>query len=509
MSSDRRPTPAGSPDTASGAARPIRPDGRRENEGRTKDAEPGGAAADDVVVRSLGFAGTRLISEAEKVLRANDMGGWTKAAPNLYPHQWSWDSAFVAIGLAHLNTRRAAQELETLFAHQWKTGKVPHIVFNPDAPPRSYFPGPEHWACAAASPDAPPAPPYTSCLSQPPVHAIAALRIHEAAGNRGKEEASFARAFLKGIYPKLLSWHRYLLTHRDPEASGLVTIYHPWGSGTDNSPRWDAALEAVEVGDVVPYVRYDLDHVADASQRPTDAEYDRYLWLMESIKRAHRCDEASIYETHPFLVKDVLTSAILVAANEALLEIAGLVEAPERDHALVAAWMERGRRGLEGCWDRELGLCLDYDLRAQRPLRVRTVAGFAPLIAGGLRPERLDALLETLESPAFAGNPGLRWPLPPSTSPEDPRFDPRSYWRGPTWPVVNWLLWRSLVRAGEKERAENLRRAALKQLFERGFGEYFEPFTGQLMGSDNQSWTAAVALDWLADGSPREERSFS
>jgi hypothetical protein len=137
------------------------------------------------------------------------------------------------------------------------------------------------------------------------------------------------------------------------------------------------------------------------------------------------------------------------------------------------------------------------------------VAGFAPLIAGGLRPERLDALLETLDSPAFAGNPRLRWPLPPSTSPEDPRFDPRSYWRGPTWPVVNWLLWRSLIRAGEKERAEGLRRAALGQLLERGFGEYFEPFTGQLMGSDNQSWTAAVALDWLAYDSPRKERASS
>ncbi|MDP9458581.1 MAG: glycogen debranching protein [Actinomycetota bacterium] len=501
MYSDRWTTPAGSPDAVSGGTRPDR---RRENESRTKDDEPGGAAVDDVV-GFPSFGGTRLISGAEKVLRRNDMGGWTKAAPNLYPHQWSWDSAFIAIGLAHLDTRRAARELETLFAHQWKTGKVPHIVFNRDASPRSYFPGPEHWACAASSPDAPPAPPYTSCLSQPPVHAIAALRIREAVGRRDEEDVSFALAFLKGIYPKLLSWHRYLLTYRDPEGSGLVTIYHPWGSGTDNSPRWDDALEAVEVGDVGPYPRYDLEHVEDASQRPTDAEYDRYLWLMELIKRAHRCDEASVYETHPFLVKDVLTSAILVAANEALLEIAGLVEAPERDHALITGWIERGRRGLEGCWDREFGLCLDYDLRAERPLRVRTVAGFAPLIAGGLDPERLDFLIETLDSPAFAGNPRLRWPLPPSTSPEDPRFDPRSYWRGPTWPVVNWLLWRSLVRAGEKERAEDLRRAALEQLSERGFGEYFEPFTGQLLGSADQSWTAAVALDWLAYGSPREE----
>src|SRR5919205_3893687 len=138
------------------------------------------------------FAGLAL--RAEKTLRRNDMGGWTKPAPNLYPHQWSWDSAFIAIGLSHLDIRRAANELRTLFARQWSTGKVPHIVFNPEAPPGSYFPGADHWACAAVSPDAPPVPPYTSGLCQPPVHAIAALRIWEAAEVGG--ELGFARAFL-------------------------------------------------------------------------------------------------------------------------------------------------------------------------------------------------------------------------------------------------------------------------------------------------------------------------
>jgi glycogen debranching enzyme len=122
-------------------------------------------------------AEVQLAARAKQVLRQNDMGDWTRAAPNLYPHQWSWDSAFIAIGLAYFNTRRAARELLALFEHQWRTGKVPHIVFNPEAPPDSYFPGPDHWACAATSPDAPPAPPYTSCLCQPPFHAIAALRV--------------------------------------------------------------------------------------------------------------------------------------------------------------------------------------------------------------------------------------------------------------------------------------------------------------------------------------------
>jgi hypothetical protein len=36
-----------------------------------------------------------LIGQARKILRRNDMGGWTRAAPSLYPHQWRWDSAFI------------------------------------------------------------------------------------------------------------------------------------------------------------------------------------------------------------------------------------------------------------------------------------------------------------------------------------------------------------------------------------------------------------------------------
>jgi hypothetical protein len=437
-----------------------------------------------------------LAAQAAEILRRNDMGGWTRAAPNLYPHQWSWDTGFIVIGLAHLDTRRAAGELTSLFAHQWRNGKVPHIVFNPDAPPDSYFPGAEHWSSAGAFPDAPPAPPYTSALCQPPTHALGALRVWELAG---RDEEDLARGFLRRIYPKLLAWHRYLATARDPEGSGLVTIYHPWESGTDNSPRWDAALEAVEVGDLPSYERQDLNHVDHPDERPTDEEYARFLWLVELIKRA-RCDESVLNDSHPFLVKDVLFSAILVAANEALAEIARVVGAPEEDVALIEGWIGRGREGLEERWDPGLGLCLDYDLRRDVPLRARTIAGFAPLVAGGMEPGELEATLRTLYSPYFLGHPNLRRPLPPSTSPEEPRFHPRNYWRGPMWPVMAWLFWRSLALVGEEERAEDLRLAALQEISEGGFAEYFEPFTGEPLGSDDQSWTAAVVLDWLAAG---------
>ncbi len=122
-----------------------------------------------------------------------------------------------------------------------------------------------------------------------------------------------------------------------------------------------------------------------------------------------------------------------------------------------------------------------------------TLPGRHAVLGTPLRPPFPDRLNTA------AGHPNLRWPLPPSTSPEEPEFHPRSYWRGPVWPVMNWLLWWSLVKAGEKERAIRLRNHGLAQLSDGRFGEYYEPFTGEPLGSDEQSWTAAVVLDWLAN----------
>ena len=45
-----------------------------------------------------------------------------------------------------------------------------------------------------------------------------------------------------------------------------------------------------------------------------------------------------------------------------------------------------------------------------------------------------------------------------------------------------------------------MRRDCLDQIAAGQFGEYFEPFTGEPLGSARQSWTAAVTLDWLASG---------
>jgi hypothetical protein len=424
------------------------------------------------------------------VLRANDLGGCTKPAPRLYPHQWSLDSAFIAIGLARVDPDRALRELETLFAAQWADGRIPHIVFNPDA--SDYFPGPDRWACASIT-NADPRAPATSGLVHHPVQALAARSIYEAA-----PDPTPLLPRLRALYPRLLAWHRYLATARDPEASGLLTIYHPW-EGTDNAPRWDAPLANLAVGEVPPYIRHDLKHVADPSERPTQAEYDRYLWLVESLKAA-RYDDAAVYRAHPFLVKDVLFSAIFAAACQALGELADHLRAPREGREELAGWARRSSAAVQGRWDEAEHLALDLDVRAGAPIRVRTCAGFAPLLVPDLDRALADRLVERLFGPEFAGAPGLAFRVVPSTAPRSPGFRARAYWRGPSWPVINWLLGWGLAKQGYPDHAAALRESNLALLSQPDahFAEYFEPFTGRPLGSADQSWTAAVALDWLA-----------
>src|SRR5918996_741380 len=183
-------------------------------------------------------ADEQLVQQAQMVLDFNWNGEYTQPGPRLYPHQWSWDSALIAIGYAHYYQDRAMQELSHLFENQWKNGLLPQIVFNPRF--GEYFPGIDFWH-AERSPDAP-RDRKTSGVVQPPVHATAMLYVY-----RHAEDEATAKEFLEYNFPKLKAWHEYLHRERDPEGEGLVYIRHPWESGMDNSPMWDSIMERLQL----------------------------------------------------------------------------------------------------------------------------------------------------------------------------------------------------------------------------------------------------------------------
>jgi glucosylglycerate hydrolase len=436
-----------------------------------------------------------IAARAAYILRDNSTGHITKAAPTLYPHQWSWDAAFNAIGLAAIDLPRARLELDALFAGQWRNGLLPHIVFDPTSD--GYWPGPAQWECSLHSEEAPPAP-ATSGIIDPPVHAIAVDRILAIASSVGGDELARTEAWAAAIYPKLLAWHRFLARDRADKETGLMTLFHGWESGTDNSPRWDAPYAGVEVGPGLPlYQRKDKAHVADAGQRPTDREYDRYLWLVEEAKQASY-DAGLLRQTGSFQVGDVLFTAIFACASDLLANLA--VRLRKRDDAAELKDYAAQARAAVFCHvDEASGLAADVDLRTGAWLKTETIAGFAPLIAGGMPLTLRRRLVSQLTGERWAGHPSLRYALPPSTSPCSEAYNPSCYWRGPVWPVFTWLLTWALSRSGEFKVASGLRSASLAQLGDETFGEYYHPVTGAPLGSLHQSWTAAVALDWLLE----------
>ena len=431
-----------------------------------------------------------LARRAIEVLHGNDRGAWTRPSPRLYPHQWSWDAAFVAMGWAQLDPMRAVAELWSLLKGQWSTGMIPHIVFDLNVARGAYEPGPNSWGSALHAP----AGTATSAICQPPVHAIALGRIREVASTRSPDLLGEVDDAIVDLYPRLARWHRWLHTARDPGSTGLVTILHPWESGLDNSPRWDRPLSAIDPGTDDEPPRPDLTYVADPGERPTNSEYRRYRYLVEQLVAIDHDQEKALAE-HPFRVADVFFSAILAAADDVLADLAPVAGHPcEADrHREEAA---RTRAALDAAWDEDLHACLDQDRITERGIRADTIGGFAPLIAG-CHVDRTAVLIGRLFGPTYAGADGLAWPLPLSTATTDPRFDRRGYWRGPQWPPITWLLWWGINRAGHRRTAEHLRTTAIDQLREVGCTEYVEPFSGDPLGSPAQSWTAAVALDWL------------
>jgi hypothetical protein len=433
----------------------------------------------------------QLAASAAWTLSGNDIGTMITAAPRLYPHMWSWDTAFISIGLAHLSAARAAQELETLLSAQWRNGMIPHIVFSEGA---GYFPGPERWGAAELNPDAPDSP-RTSGICQPPVHAIALRRIVDIARSQG--ERATAYELLKFAWPRLYRWHEWLVRHRDPLGTGMLAIVHGWESGMDNSPRWDVPYSSVRPGPALPpYVRLDRGLVAEDAERPSDTEYDRYLWLIEEMRKV-RYDADAVVRTSSFLVGDVFVTALFALASEVLATLGEECEQPAWQIKQLRGWARRSRAAVAASYDPYTGLARDRDLRGDQWLSTSTIAGFAPLLCGGLPVDVEKKMLELLCGPDWAGHPALFAAIPPSVSPNDTGFRPREYWRGPVWPVIAWLFGWAFEQRGWLAESTHLRGECLRLAADGSFAEYYHPLTGAPLGSRQQSWTATVVLDWL------------
>jgi len=409
----------------------------------------------------------------------------------MYPHQWLWDSCFVAIGLAGTDPLRAAGELRALFRGQWDDGMLPHMVFADDVRDA----GSRHIWQSRRRPGAP-RDVDTSCITQPPIVAVAVERVA-----RSLDDAE-RRALLSELFPKLAAYHRWLYRERDPGSRGLITLVHPWECGLDTTPPWTRELRRMR-GPwwLRPALRLRLSRVArlfrrdtryaPAAERLSDDDGLRMLALVHAVARRD-FELRRLDPRRSLLIEDIAFNSLLVVANHSLERIARDL-GEELDAGLVAC-AHATRTALEELWDHDSGQYCSRNVGTGELVVMPTIATFLPLWAGVVPPDRRRHLVAMLRDPSRFWP---RFPVP-SVPLDAPDFDADRYWRGPTWVNTNWMIIQGLRASGEDELADAVRARTLELVAESGFAEYFSALTGAGYGAAEFSWTAALVLDLLA-----------
>ena len=430
----------------------------------------------------------QVIDICKEVLEMNDRGDYTQPAHGLYPHQWLWDSCFIAIGLRNLDVKRAQKEVLSLLRGQWHNGMMPNIIFRND---RQYQTDRNMWR-SWLSPYAPDDV-HTTGITQPPMLAEAVVKIGE------KLSQTERRSWYKKVWPSLLAYHQWIYDERDPHNEGLVLQIHPWETGLDNTPPWTNAMHEHQLPLWIAMVqKLRFDRVINLFRRDTKSVPldERYLTIEALILfdiqrrlRRKNYDINKILDHSLLTIEDLSFNCIFIRANTHLRDIAKDIakDIPEdlKDH------MKKSEEALEQLWDVFSAQYYSRGFVTHKLLKIPSIATLMPLYAGCISKKRAEELVAHIEDPRTFGT---SFPIP-SVPINSEWFHPKLYWQGPSWVNMNWLIIDGLHRYGFDEQAESIRAATIEMIEKSGCSEYFDPLTGESAGAANFSWTAALGID--------------
>jgi hypothetical protein len=432
-----------------------------------------------------------LLNRAKAVLEVNQRGDYTVPAEGLYPHQWLWDSCFIAIGLRHYDLERAQKEILSLLRGQWSNGMMPNMIFADDDAHKRDRNIWRSWLNPAAPDNV-----ATSGITQPPLIAEAVVKIGELMTRAER------RTWYQQVLPALIKYHTWLYDERDPHGEGLVLQIHPWETGLDNTPPWIGELNEHEfslwirlaktkpVQMIANLFRRDI-HFAAPGERLSAFEGIAFFGVQRRLRRKSY-DIDKILNHSLFAIEDLNFNSFFIRANQQLINIATTLKQKLPEDLL--ARMQKTEDALEMLWDPYTGQYFSRNFITHKLIKLPSIATLMPLYAGTITKERAKQLVKLLDDEHTFGAP---FPVP-SVPLNSDWFKSHGYWQGPTWLNTNWLIIDGLKRYGFTDEAEKLIESCLTLVAESGMNEYFSPIDGSPAGVKNFSWTAALAIDLLS-----------
>jgi len=320
---------------------------------------------------------------------------------------WHWDAYFHALAYRHVDAKLAQDQLLAVLDHQTDSGMIPDVVYDEGIIVRES--GPEGRE-----------------LTKPPLIAWSALKLFETGSGSG---------FLKDIYDRLVRWNNWWLEHCDDDRDGIAQYNHPYSSGLDDSPLWDAGMP-VESPDLNTYLCVQMQSLA-AIARVIGRYDDADLWDREARDLAQRIS-SHFYDP---------ASGVYWAT---------------KDHS---------------------------------PIRVLTPFNLFPIWTGCLSSQELRAAISNLTRENWLWTEfGV-----PTVSRGDRTYDPNRMWRGPIWVNVNYMLVEALSKAGYHSLAATLANRTTDLVASQGVAEYFNSMTGEVpdRAAPAFGWSAALFVDLL------------
>ena len=358
--------------------------------------------------------------------------GYTCPNAERYPWLWLWDSCFHSIVWAELGEPdRAISELRSVFAHRDpETGFVPHMTYF-GAPDT----GADFWGRR-----------WTSSITQPPMFGHAVAELVRRGIDVPPDLVACATAGL-----------RFLLDLRRRSPGGLIELVHPWESGADDSPRWDHFVGG-------------------------DWSLERWRQRKgELLARIKRTESGAPVANPDFAVGSASFTALVAFNARELATVTG-------DERLTCDADELAG-ALDQRWDGDQVTWVDDGPSAATSGRARTAEALLGVLVSR-RDGAVSAAFEQLLDPAgFGGRFG-----PAGVHRDEPSFDASSYWRGPAWPQISYLLWHATAARGLRGPASTIGQALRAGASQSGWAEYWDPDTAVGGGAIPQSWTTLAVL---------------
>jgi hypothetical protein len=384
-------------------------------------------------------------------------------------NQWLWDGSSHMISWSHLNVTNSILSMRTMLSMQQADGRCPEIIL---------------WGPSTVEGDALQLLMYSTLetvdLTQTPLIPFALRAIY----NKTKDVS-----LLKEFLPKIVKYYDWWANTRAIDGDGLVSIIHGWESGLDASPLYDGPY-----GVTSPQPSY-------FELYPKFAElilayHWEYGWNQtEILSRSRPPGPLNAY----FIVQDVGVNAVYASGWGILSELAAYYD------PVVSAYCKNKQQFVENtivtkCWNSTLKRFISFyhDINGVRQeIDVEAVQSLLPIMIESITEEQQQSIInnQLLNPKKFWTN----YPIP-SVAADTPQFQPEFtvdlMWRGPTWPMMNWMVMEGLNRHGHFDVTKQLMDRWIALYQKSQVYEQYNPITGAPYGPVGLGMSSLI-VDWI------------